>query len=251
MKLKALVGASMTSCEKYTTVIMANNWHNNVNQPDQFFVREAHKKWSGYLRRYAKKTTMNKFTLICVLVLVLDVANASSLESCISPEVLSKFEDAEYSNLVTKENNTILNAGRSEANEYVMVSIFNSYFPIPTSFALSGSGTLNGNTLRLFRHGNEFIKKPNRNSLVGSISIGSHTKLKQSLEADAKKGLISKTNVFHKCNYKDYSIEFMSNEDFPKQLVVYVSKGDEYLMFTGDNPYLWKSLIRLHGVLNN
>jgi len=26
--------------------------NNKANQPDQFFVRAAHKKWSGYLRRY-------------------------------------------------------------------------------------------------------------------------------------------------------------------------------------------------------
>jgi len=37
---------------KYFQWCLTKLRHNNVNQPDTFFVREAHKKWSGYLRRY-------------------------------------------------------------------------------------------------------------------------------------------------------------------------------------------------------
>ncbi len=36
---------------KYLSSLNQKMAHNNVNQPDPFFVRTAHEKGSGYLRR--------------------------------------------------------------------------------------------------------------------------------------------------------------------------------------------------------
>jgi len=186
-----------------------------------------------------------KILYTLLLLFTLQSASAGDIDSCISNETLAKYLHADFENQINQENSELSTIAKSDLNKFTFVTIFDEYFPVPTTFALSGTGSLKNDALNYYRHSNECIKKLDPSDLVGSISIGLYDKYLKQIEIDNAKGHTSITKTFHKCTYLGLNIEFNSNELMPKILSVFIRNDTEYMVFTDQNPFLWKALFKI------
>jgi hypothetical protein len=188
---------------------------------------------------------MIKILLAPLLLVISQGANAADVEFCISNEILAQYVHEDYANQISQENSELSEITKSDLNKFTFVTVFGSYFPIPTTFALSGSGSLKNDYLRYYRHSNEFLKKPDASDLIGSIGIGLYDEYLKQKKIDDAKGFISKTKIIHKCSYLDLNIEFRSNKLMPKMVSVFIQNESEYMFISDQNPYLWKALLNI------
>jgi|GEM_PF-4417122 len=188
---------------------------------------------------------MTKILFTSLLLLILQNANAGNIDSCISNEILAQYVHEDYANQINQENNELSKITKSDLNKFTFVTVFDLYFPIPTTFALSGTGSLKNNYLSYYRHSNEFLKKLDASDLAGSIGIGSYDEYLKQKKIDDAKGYASQTKIVHKCSYLNLNIEFHSNKLMPKMISVFIQNGSEHMFISDQNPYLWKALFNI------